>query len=526
MGMFDDLIPNGAGGNPRPPSRGMFEDLIPFDPNMGKPQPKIIPLDNAPQNPQERQFAQDLLASHDRELLANRDLGQGYAALSSFGNALGMNIPRNVAAGVRSLQTGQPFGDEYAYVKSIDEAAARQFPKTSAAGTVVGAVTGAAALPAANATMGARALLGGATGAGMAGVSELADTKDPGKALQAAGIGGVVGGVAAPVAEKLISGPVNAIGRAVAKKPVIPTTDELKASSQAAYKASESAGLILKPQGVQGLASDLQQTLAAEGYHPRLGNQSKLQVVIDELGNLGSGNVTLKGLDVIRKMANAAKTDIDPSTRRLGAMAVEKVDDFLTNLNPSDILTGDKQQGVKALQEARSLWSSYRKADMVDEALQVAQQRAASTGSGGNVDNAIRQEFRKILQNRKKSAAFTDKEKAELAKIVTGAKGQNTLRLLGKLSPAGDGLRLMLNTGAAVGSGGATVPISILGAGAKALADRATPQNVERLSKIIRARGQNIDPEDVIKAQQSDRLKNFFTSIGINVDQMIQNEAE
>ena len=514
MGMFDDLIPNAAAAKPR--AGGMFDDLIPSS---------TTPTDDFENTPEAKQLAEELRAKADKDLLAKHDAGQGYAALSSFGNTLGLNVPRNIVAGVRTLQTGKPFGEEYNYVKYLDEAAARQYPKTSAGGMVAGGIAGAAALPVGGAaSLGARAIMGGATGAGLAGVSELADTKDPEKALQSAALGGAIGGVAAPVAQKLITGPVNAVSKALAKKPTIPSTDELKGASQAAYKASEDAGLILKPQGVKNLAADLQQTLANEGYHPKLGNQSKLGVVLDELNNIGDGNVTLKGLDVIRKMANSAKTDADPSTRRLGAMAIEKVDDFLTNLNPSDILTGDMKAGVAALKEARSLWSSYRKADMVDEALQAAQVRASSTGSGGNVDNAIRQEFRKILQSKKKSASFTEKEKAALAQIVTGTKGQNTLRLLGKLSPAGDGLRLMLNTGAAVSSGGATLPITALGAGAKALADRATPKNVERLSKMIRARGLDIDPKDVIAAQGQDRLRNFFTSIGVNVDQMLQNE--
>jgi hypothetical protein len=520
MGMFDDLIPQGAAPqSAKPNAGGMFDDLIPSAPS-GQTGGRIIPVDGQQKTPEEQKFADDLLASNDRQLLASRDLGQGYAAVSSFGNTLGLNVPRNAVAGIRSLQTGKPFSEEYDYVKVIDEAAARQFPKTTAAGTVAGAIGGAAALPAVRATAGARAIMGGGVGALMGGVSELADSKDPEKALQSAAIGGAIGSGAAPVAEKLITAPVNAVGRALAKKPAIPTTGDLKASSQAAYDVADQAGLVVKPQGVQSLWDSTRQALANEGYHPV--NQPKMAAFVGELENLQAGNVTLKGLETTRKMLRAARTDADAETRRLGKIAADQFDDFLTNLNPSDVVMGDAKTGVQALKEARSLWSSYRKADMVDEALTIAQQRAASTGSGGNVDNSIRQEFRKILQNKKKSAGFTDAEKAALARIVTGTKGQNTLRLLGKLSPAGDGLRLMLNTGAAVGSGGATVPISVLGAGAKALADRATPQNVDRLSKIIRARGANIDPQDVVKAQEADRLKNFFTSIGVNVDQMMQ----
>lgn len=287
-------------------------------------------------------------------------------------------------------------------------------------------------------------------------------------------------------------------------------------------------GVIVNRQGIRGVADDIKGTLAQEAYHPK--NQPKLSNFLGELeslsvgrgvpGQVTSGGVTLSGLDTTRKMLRAARASTDSEERRLAKIAAERFDDYLSNLKPSEIAAGRSKEGVAALNEARSLWTSYRKADLVEEALTAAQQRASTTGSGGNVDNAIRQEFRKILTNRKKSAGFTDAEKAALARVASGTKGQNTLRLLGKLAPQGDGLRMMLSLGAAGASGGASLPFSALGAGAKALADNATKKNVERLSQLIRARGLNIDPEEVVKAAQADRLRNFFTSIGINVGKL------
>ncbi|MCC3246761.1 hypothetical protein LG047_15790 [Methylocystis sp. WRRC1] len=539
-GMFDDLIPPQSAKQPntRP---GMFDHL----PDLPNPSngahagrglfdhlPDIQSADDFENSPEGRQLAAELRTKADRMLLdhaGHTAASPAYAALSSAANAALLNIPRNVAAAARTLTKpgAGSFEQEYSYLRDIDEAAARQNQAASFGGALVGAVTGAAALPVAPAvSLVGRMAQGAALGAGYGGLSELADTKDPAKALQSAAIGGVIGGVAAPIAEKIVTAPINAVGRVASKvrgtAPVIPTKEEIKASSQAAYDAADQAGLIVKPQGVQTLWNDTKAMLANEGYHPS--NQPKLSNFINELQNLQSGNVTLKGLETTRKMLRAARTDTDAETRRLGAMAAERFDDFLTNLKPSDVLMGDAKGGVAALKEARSLWSSYRKADLVDEALQAAKMRAASTGSGGNVDNAIRQEFRKILQNKKKSQSFTDAEKAALARIVTGTQGQNTLRLLGKLSPQGNGLMMALHVIGGVSSGGASVPLAALGAGIKALADRATPANVERLSKIIRARGLNIDPQDLINQQASERLRSFFSSIGVNVEKMMQNE--
>jgi hypothetical protein len=491
--------------------------------------------EEAKASPEGRKLEGELRNKADQMLLeaaGGQAANPAYAGITSAANTALLNIPRNVGAAVRTIKTGRPFSQEYEYLKSVDEAAARQSPIASGLGTVAGVVGQVAALPVAPAaSIAGRAAQGAAIGAGASGAAELADTKDLASAGKAAIGGAVIGGAAAPVVSGLAKA-ANAGARAVgiSKAPIIPTVDELRSASSAAYKAADDAGVIVNREGIRGVAGDIKNALAQEAYHPK--NQPKLSNFLGELESLSVGRgvpgqppnigVTLSGLDTTRKMLRAARASADPEERRMAKIAAERFDEYLTNLKPSEIAAGDMKAGVSALKEARSLWSSYRKADMVDEALQAAQQRAQSTGSGGNIDNAIRQEFRKILSSRKKSAGFTDSEKAALAQIVTGTKGQNTLRLLGKLSPAGDGLRLLLNTGAAFSSGGATLPISILGAGAKALADRATPKNVERLSQVIRARGLNIDPQDVVKAAQAERLRNFFTSIGVNVGKIAE----
>jgi hypothetical protein len=523
--IWDELyLQHGKGQTQQPSGGGDVWDNL-YQQHGVKPGPRIIPVDDQPSTPGERKFAQDLQGYVDRKTLAEAPAASNpvYAGVSSAANTALFNLPRNALAGISSVTSGKPFSEEYARLKGIDDAAARQHPVASNVGMVAGAIGIGAGLPVRAATGGARALLGAGTGAAIGGLSELADTKDAEKALQSAAIGGAIGGVAAPVAEKLVGGAVNAAGKAFQKKPAIPSTEELKTASQSAYALADQAGLVVKPQGVQALSADVKQMLANEGYHPSL--QGKIAPVLEELDNLASGNVTLKGLDVLRKMTSAARMDADPSTRRLGAMTIEKIDDFLNNLSPADVLMGDAKNGVSALKEARSLWSSYRKADMVDEALKMAEMRAQSTYAGGNLENAIRQEFRKILQNKKKSAAFNDAEKAALARIITGNGGQGTLRLLGKLAPQG-AITTAMNLAAAGSTGGASAVGTAAAQGAKMLSEGMTKQNVDRLSATIRARGGKITRDDILNAQAGDRLRNFFSSIGVDLERLRNNEGE
>lgn len=297
------------------------------------------------------------------------------------------------------------------------------------------------------------------------------------KAAVGGTFGGLVGGTFGKIADILAT-------RGVTK--LVPSTDDLKDAAQIAYKNADQAGLILKPQGIQTLSNDIKTDLANDGFLPRL--HPRIAATLDEIDNVAGQNVTLKGVDVLRRVANNAKMSTDPSEARLGGKIVNRLDDYLDSLGPADILTGDAK-GVDALKEARKLWSQTKKSELVEDAAWKGDLRAASTGSGGNTDNAIRQNIRAILTSPKKSAGFTDAEKAAMETVVRGTKSQNLARLIGKLSPEGNGLMLTLGAGGAAATSGATVPLSLAGFAAKRIADAATPANLRIVEAIIRSGG-------------------------------------
>jgi hypothetical protein len=66
---------------------------------------------------------------------------------------------------------------------------------------------------------------------------------------------------------------------------------------------------------------------------------------------------------------------------------------------------------------------------------------------------------------------------------------QNIARNVGKLSPEGNGLMQAFNLGSGVASGGASIPMTALGFGAKRLSDKMTNDSVSNLSRIIRNGG-------------------------------------
>mgnify|MGYP001796145680 FL=1 len=119
--------------------------------------------------------------------------------------------------------------------------------------------------------------------------------------------------------------------------------------------------------------------------------------------------------------------------------------------------------------------------------------RAATTGSGGNVVNAHRQNIRRVLETPKLRAGFSKEELKAMREIADGKPTQNALRLLGKLSPTSGGLTLGGFSASAAASGAAGNPLfmapSALGLGAKRLSDRSTKKQVQGLAQLIRNGG-------------------------------------
>ena len=142
----------------------------------------------------------------------------GNAALAGglrFSNSLGLNLPRNAAAGLATAagKVGVPgfnpdFGENYQLAKDQEAALGRQNPKSALAGDVAGIGAAMVTMPALGgaASMAGRTGQAMVTGAGYGAAAEYADTKDAGEAVKSGAIGAGIGMVAQPLAEYAIRG--------------------------------------------------------------------------------------------------------------------------------------------------------------------------------------------------------------------------------------------------------------------------------------------------------------------------------
>lgn len=449
-------------------------------------------------------------------------------AVSLFGHGASFGFADKAAAGARSMVTGKPYDQELADIRNQLQGSRDRAPWAGLAAEVTGGVSGPAKLASKGLTLAGRG--GTAAMEGVKGVLARAGLMLPEGAVYGAtnavgndqdvttgaGIGALAGAGGSMIGDA-ISGSANKIAGAFNKNPKIPSVDELNTLKSAAYDRAEQAGVAFTPNGVAKLRSNIVADFTDHGFLPA--NEPGAAAVLKEIDNLQGKNVTLKGLETIRKMAGNAYIPGNKSNNALTSTIIKRLDELTMKPGAGDVQMGNAQEGWKALSEARNLASRAFKAEKVNEAVSKADLRAASTGSGGNVDNATRQNLRRVLE---KPRGFTADEQAALEKVVRGTAGQNALRLAGKLSPSGNGLM------AALGIGGTMVnPMvglaSLGGMGAKAVADNMTNQNVQQVLNIIAAGGSKsatqAAPNAVQRLAQSERepLARLLMSLGINV---------
>jgi hypothetical protein len=267
--------------------------------------------------------------------------------------------------------------------------------------------------------------------------------------------------IPAPVAQA-----ERAAGLAKVPSEVIPTRAELADAARAAYKRADEAGVVVSENSLKGLKT-------------RVVSSAALKKILQSKGEL-----TLTEVETLRKVAKDAQGSIKPADKRLASMIVDELDDYIDNLSGADVVAGDATK-VKALKEARGLYSRAKKSEVIEDLMQRAQD-SASQFSGSGLENSIRTQFRALAKNKKQMRMFTAEEQAAIRRVAQGGPVENAMRFIGKFAPTGvvSGV-LTGGAGAMIGGPlGAALPLA--GLGGRAAATRMTMRNVRRADELMR----------------------------------------
>lgn len=270
-------------------------------------------------------------------------------------------------------------------------------------------------------------------------------------------------------------------GRAVA-----PTRDALALAAKGAYKAPEVAALELRPSSIQSATSKIDDALKDAGYRDYLA--PKTFRAIKELEDIPS-NQSAKVADFEGVRRALQKAAGDPAEKDAARRAINALEDHLENINPRDVVAGDLTAATETLAKGRGDYAATKRSERVAEALAKAERQAGRAGSGGNIDNAMRQKISSILDSPSKSRGFSPDERAQMDKVVSGTTIGNIARLIGKAAPTGI-VSGGLSSGAGFLAGGpiGAVALPVAGAIAKRIGDRSTRRQIEKLDEMVRAR--------------------------------------
>ena len=266
------------------------------------------------------------------------------------------------------------------------------------------------------------------------------------------------------------------------------SADDLQQAKRDAYKVADDLGVKYTPQGLGQMANDIAAATAKASpiRHP------KAVSMVQDIKEWVKNGMSLTELDQLRQRV---RLDLirsgDEAEGAWGEAILDEIDNFIAKAGPGQVAAGIGADGNKAILTARELNTRWRKTEMIEDALYKAEMQTAATGSGGNINNKIKQAFNSILLNKKKRASYSADEIADMEKVVKTGNGEALLRLAGKLSPSGNGLMAMLGLlGTAVNPFLAAVPLT--GMAAKTLADGRTINKAANLrSKVAQGGGNN-----------------------------------
>jgi len=361
----------------------------------------------------------------------------GEAVMGPFG-------PSHHAANLMAtLGLGERPPTEPGYGQQLNKAAGVEASPQTTAGKYAGAATEVMGNPASYLGPGGPLIKAGAAAASGLG-SEAAGqlTKDTPFETPAR----IAGGILAPTAVGKVASAVSNTMRARG----IPTEVELKAASDNAYKAARALDVEYQTDKVRALQDNIHKSLIKSGFRADTagGAFSRLKELMEPItpANPG-GNRNFSDIEGVRQSLNRLRQETNPNTggptanASAASRAISKIDDFLAN--PKNAAGNDyasqlsAQLTARLAEEARGNWAAMSRSQRIEQALTKSQLNAASGGTGSNIDNAMRQQIKSLLNSPKRIKGFTQDERNMMQDIVMGNPVRNSSRLLGKMAATG-----------------------------------------------------------------------------------------
>lgn len=426
-------------------------------------------------------FASPGMSTNNQDTIKKLMQGATPVEASTYGNVSeGGQIGTAVRSGLQGMTFG--FGDEIVakgasmlggtpYDAELDRERARldkgreNSPVTATASEITGAVATPLSAWKSSGKLGLDVIKGAVTGGGLSSIYGFGASEDGFEnrakdaalsGLFGAGVGGLI-----PVAGAGINKIATALAeRGLAKEALkmAPTTEQLRVAGNAAYKAVDDAGVVVKPEAFGGMVEDVTGAMRRSGLDEGMGSltpqSERLTAILEDAATSpkNSGGIPFSEVDLLRRKAGVPAANMaTPAESRLGMTAIEGIDDFVNKLAPDQVSAGDAAALPGLINKARETWATMSKSQMIDDAIEASGNYLAGGASG------IRNQFARILKSDKLSRGFSETEKRAMRKVINGSIPEQLLNLvsggIGQLGLMGGGAAAGGPMGAIVGAG-------------------------------------------------------------------------
>jgi hypothetical protein len=422
------------------------------------------------------------------------DRGALHAVVQGGTQGMTFGFGDEMVGGLSAALTDMTYDEGLKAARGELDAARTTRPGTTTTAEIAGALATPAAGLKSTGKLGVDVLRGAASGAGLAGVygfgaGEGGFENRADSAKNSAIVGALMGGlipVAGAGVQKFLQGRSdNAAIKAAAKG--APTTDELRAAGNAAYKAVDDAGVQIKPEVFDSTRATILDDLRANtGFDelPGPGSLTPNSARINEIMGQASAKMAdeptaalpFKAVDQMRRQAGAAAGNVTNKTDQASGMTIiEGLDDMIAKLGPDDVVAGDVAALQSALPKARETWAKMSKSQKIDDAIERGGKYVSGASSG------IRNQFSTILKSEKLSRGFTEAEKKAMERVVGG----NALEQLLNLAGGGLGQMFTATSGGLAGGFPGLVLGTAAAAGTRKLAEKVTTGKAETVRALI-----------------------------------------
>lgn len=215
------------------------------------------------------------------------------------------------------------------------------------------------------------------------------------------------------------------------------TIAQVKDRATQSYQAVDDAGITVKASSIQNMFKDISTALDDARMVPGTDQAREVTARLTEMSRVLGNNTSIpfSSVDKMRAMLNDLKASKDADIKRLGSVAVAKVDDYISNINGKDIVAGAGgiDKAVKDIMSARKDWRNAGRAQTLEDALDVAEVKALDPKASES--ELIRRGFINLAANKDKMKLFTPSEQNIIKGVAKGGPFDSVLSMIARFSP-------------------------------------------------------------------------------------------